>query len=102
MAIPEQYTAYECADYFASERFTHGYFDETSQMTIIYAAADLAEHSELGFLAVGRPGVDGMEWGYRRGESGLWAYYPIGREFMYLAPTVAALVDGWYSGAIVV
>jgi hypothetical protein len=102
MMIPEQYAAYDCADYFASERFTHGHYDEAAHVTTFYAAEDVTEHTELGLLVVGRPGADGIEWGYRRGESGLWAYYPIGRVFAYLAPTVAALCDGWYAGRITV
>ena len=43
---------------------------------------------------------DGINWGYRRGNSGLWAWYPIDAEFRYLAPTTEALLDGWFSGSI--
>jgi len=98
--IPERYRVYPCGDYFGSPQFTRGYFDEEAQFTTFYAAADVVEYPALGFLAIGGPGVDGIEWGYRCGESGLWAYYPITSEFVYLAPTVAALFEGWSSGRI--
>ena len=98
--IPERFKAYACADYFDSKRFAAGHHDETAHLTTFYAAVDVAERLDSSFLAVGRPGVDGIEWGYRRGKPGLWAYYPITGEFKYLAPTVAALFEGWYSGRI--
>ena len=100
--IPERYQPYACADYFESERFTRGFYDETAQQQTFYPAAELVEHPVLDFLAVGRPGVDGIEWGYRRNEAGLWAYYPITDEFEYLASTVAELFEGWYAGRITV
>jgi hypothetical protein len=55
---------------------------------------------EISLLAVGGPGVDGIPWGYRRGEPGLWAYYPIEMEFTYVAATVTALVETWASGKL--
>ncbi len=97
--IPEAYKTYECADYFES-RFVRGYYDESAHLTTFLPTDQLSERTEREFLVVGRPGVDGIEWGYRRGHSGLWAYYPITCEFEYLAPTVTALFDGWYSGQI--
>lgn len=99
--IPEAFKTYNCADYFES-RFIHGFYDEQAHLTIILPVDQLSERSDLHFLVVGRPGVDGIEWGYRHGHSGLWAYYPISRKFEFLAPTVTALFDGWYSGQITV
>ncbi len=97
--IPAGYVIYECADYFES-RFVRGFYDELAHLTTFFPAEQLTERTELEFFVVGRPGVDGIEWGYRRGHSGLWAYYPIAGEFVFLAPTVTALFDGWYSGQI--
>ncbi len=97
--IPEAFKTYNCADYFES-RFIDGFYDEQAHLTIILPVDQLSERSDLHFLVVGRPGVDGIKWGYRQGHSGLWAYYPISRRFEFLAPTVTALFDGWYSGQI--
>ena len=100
--IPERYQSYECTAYFESERFTRGFYDEAAHLHTFYPAAELVEHPALGFLAIGRPGVGGIEWGYRRGQTGLWAYYPTTGEFEHLAPTVAELFEGWYAGRITV
>ena len=51
---------------------------------------------------IGRPGVDGIEWGYRRGLRGLWAHYPIENRFVHLASTAQELRDGYASGRITV
>jgi hypothetical protein len=52
------------------------------------------------FLIVGRPGVDGIEWGYRRGYVGTWAHYPVARDFRLLADSISALRDGYTSGRV--
>lgn len=100
--IPKQFNGYCCADYFASGRFTGGVWDEPSQLWVIVAADQIVERSELEFLVIGRPGCDGIEFGYRMGRDGLWAYYPIDREFTLVAPSISALVDGWLAGSIVI
>ena len=46
--------------------------------------------------------MDGIDWGYRRGQAGLWAWYPTDGEFLWLAPTVEALLQGWLAGTITV
>jgi hypothetical protein len=98
--IPNHLHEYACADYFSSPWSTQGCWDETSQMWVIVSAAEVEERQEIRFLVVGRPGVDGIEFGYRQGRAGLWAYYPIEGEFVLMAPTVAELVEGWLSGKL--
>jgi len=100
--IPERFSDYSCADYFDSDTFTRGVWHEPSQLWVIVPADKVAERRELEFLVVGRPGCDGIEFGYRKGLDGLWVYYPIGREFRLLAPNVAELVVGWFGGSITV
>lgn len=102
MKIPEQFTDYDCRDYFDSDKFTHGHYDQHAHCWTFHAAADVREHPEVRFLAIGGPGCDGIEWGYRKGQSGLWAFYPIEHRFELLAPTLAELFDGWYSQRITV
>ena len=102
MEIPEQFKDYDCRDYFDSDKFTRGFYDEHAQFWTFYAAAAVVEHPELEFLAVGAPGCDGLEWGYRKGHTGLWVFYPIEQRFQLLAPTLAELFDGWYSERITV
>jgi hypothetical protein len=68
-----------------------------------YAIAPLTdayENKETSFFAVGRSGCDGIDFGYRAGHVGLWAYYPITREFKFMSTTVVELVEGWCSGKL--
>ena len=90
---------YETAEYFTSS-FREGVYDQNSQWWIIHRQEELYEHHD--FLVVGSPGVDMIEFGYRKGEYGIWMYEPIGEEFRYLAPSLAVLLEGWDTGAITV
>jgi hypothetical protein len=98
--LPERWRDFNCADYFSSALAEHGYWDEPGQYWYIWPAERVYENSELQFLIIGTAGVDGIDWGYRRGHSGLWAWYPIDAEFVALAPTAEGLLEGWLSGAI--
>ena len=100
MDIPERYQDYECGDYFGFERYLRGIWSESEQLEFIVSAEKVLEHPEIQFLVVGRPGVDGIEFGYRKGQHGIWAFYPISREFSLVAPNLDALLDGWRSGSI--
>lgn len=61
---------------------------------------DLYEDTEIEFVVVGTSGCDGINFGFRKGHTGLWAYYPIDGEFKLMASSVAELVDGWCSGQL--
>ena len=101
-ALPVRWRDFNCADYFSSELAEHGYWDEPGQYWYMVSAERVYEDTERQFLVIGGPGVDGIDWGYRRGHTGLWAWYPINAEFAPLAPTAQALWQGWLSGAITV
>jgi hypothetical protein len=94
MQIPEQFKDYDCRDYFDSDKFARGVYDEQARFWTFYIATDVIERPELEFLAVGSPGCDGLEWGYRKGSPGLWVFYPIEQRFQLLAPTLAELFEG--------
>ena len=100
MKIPERFSDYRCSDYFASEQFTRGVWSECEQLWLVVSADEVVEDPEREFLVVGRPGVDGIEFGYRRGHDGIWAHYPIGADFTLVAPSIGALVEGWLGGSI--
>jgi len=93
--IPEGYRDYPCEDYFAGDWSVRGHFDELSQTLVVVPLSSAYEDREAEFFAVGRSGCDGIDFGYRKGHSGLWAFYPIERKFRYMAATIAELVDGW-------
>jgi hypothetical protein len=99
---PEQFKGNACADYFDSVAFPEGIWSERDQLWLILPSAEVFERSGEKFLVIGRPGVDGIEFGYRRELDGVWAYYPFTREFLKLAPNVKSLVEGWNGGTITV
>ena len=100
MDVPEKWRGYDCGDYFHSALADHGWWDEESQYLYIQCAQNLREDATRKFLVIGGPGVDGIEWGYRKGHSGIWAHYPIDDEFVQLASSASELRDGYSSGQI--
>ena len=102
MDVPEKWRSYNCDDYFLSPLSENGWWDEPAQCWYIEPADRVLEDARRDFLIIGRPGVDGIQWGYRRGEQGLWAHYPIDDEFVLLARSASELRDGYASGRITV
>ena len=100
--IPLEYRDFPCDDYFGEGWSVDGYFDEAAQLWVIAPLAEAYLDREIGFFAVGRSGCDGIDFGYRKDQSGLWAFYPIECKFKYMASTVAELVDGWHSSRLFV
>ena len=90
----------EAAEYFAY--FSKGRFDDVGKYGFIYSR-DQARTSEDGErLYIGRAGVDGIEFVFRRGSPGVWAYYPIEGDYMLKAENIATFEAGWRSGEITV
>jgi hypothetical protein len=103
MEVPKRWRDYPCVDYFSSPLASDGYWDEPSQLWLIEACERVEEELEAGFLQVGRPGVDSIGFGYRKGQPGFWAMHRMdGGEFQYLAPSVQEFLDGWFAGRITV
>jgi hypothetical protein len=100
MDVPEKWRAYSCEDYFSSPLSVHGYWDEPGELWLIEPCERVEEELDAEFLQVGRPGVDRIGFGYRKGHSGLWAYHRVELRFQYLAESVMQLLDGWLSGRI--
>ena len=100
MEVPKQFKAYSCEGYFHSEQFVNGVWDAKSQLWLLVSASEIVEKPELSFLVIGRPGTDGIEFGFRKGLAGIWACYPIEQKFVLIATDVSALVERWFSGGI--
>ncbi|MBI3864294.1 MAG: hypothetical protein HY290_20615 [Planctomycetia bacterium] len=102
-ATPKRWRNYRCDDYFLSQLAVNGYFDESAQQWLIVTAEEVAEDVKAEFLQIGSPGADGIGFGYRNGQPGLWAYHCMtGQEFQWLARTAQQLLDGWMAGTITV
>jgi hypothetical protein len=98
--MTEQFQDYACVEYFADGWSERGHFDEEAQLQVIVPLSEAYEEQDIGFFAIGRSGCGGIDFGYRKGLSGLWAYYPIDQDFLLMAPTIADLVEGWCSGRL--
>ena len=102
MDVPERFRSYPCDDYFRDGWYARGHFDDDSQLSVVTPLDDTYEREDVEFFAIGRSGCDGIDFGYRKGQPGLWAYYPIDREFTLVASSVAELIDAWVSGRLLV
>jgi hypothetical protein len=67
---------------------------------VVVPAGETELDRDPDLFAIGRPGVDGIAFGYRRGHGGIWAFYPIGREFVRVADSTSDLVERWRSNRI--
>ncbi|WP_217475233.1 hypothetical protein [Stutzerimonas stutzeri] len=95
-----RFSEYLCEEYLNSALSKDGYYSETSYTQVIVPMFDAYELQDVGFLAVGRSGADGIDFGYRKGKSGIWAFYPIDNEFKYMSPSLSEFVPAWVSGSL--
>ena len=98
--VPRRWIDYRCDDYFHEGWAERGHLHEPSQTLAICPLAEAYEIADIEFFAVGRSGWDGIDFGFRKGRSGLWAFRPIDRDFKFMAATVAELVEGWCSSRL--
>ena len=56
--------------------------------------------AERGWLSIGGPGVDGIEFGLLRDRRGVFAFYPVSGENVWKADSATRLMSGWMSGEI--
>jgi hypothetical protein len=98
--IPQEFDRFDCLEYFRD--FGAGRYDADAQLWFILPVAQVQVHGEDDALIVGRPGVDGIEFCYRFGHSGVWAFYPIEREWRAVSSTLRDLESRWNDGALIV
>lgn len=100
MKRPDHLADFRCEDYFESVYAAEGFWSELEQNWLIEPANEISLAADAEFLQVGRPGLDGIGFGYRRFLDGLWAFHPQESRFQFLSPDVASLVKGWNDGSI--
>jgi hypothetical protein len=78
-----------------------GYYSQRDQYWLLRPSDEwkLLE-AEDNWLEVGGPGVDGISFVLKRGEQGVFAYYPIEREFVWKARDAESLIAGWLASTI--
>jgi hypothetical protein len=79
-----------------------GCYSQKEQYWTIRPRNEYRYDVQRGWLCIGGPGVDGIEFGLLEGRKGVFAYYPIGRDYVWKAASVAELMNGWLSGAVTV
>ena len=87
-----------CAEYFKSYR--DGRFHERSQLWFILPIQDISIDPRRSALVVGSAGADSIDFCFRRGHAGVWAYYPYENEWVLKANSLAELERGWLEGTI--
>ncbi len=93
---------YQCSEYLASQWAAEGLWDELAQLFLLEPLSRVEILSDIGFMQVGRPGVDGIGLGYRFKQAGLWAYYPVDQRFELLATSLELFLKGWSTNTITV
>ena len=101
-AIPDL-SRFDCDDYAHSDLAHVGFCDEQNRCWLVVPVSDAEELKDfngrsLNFLSIGRPGVDGIAFGYRTGHPGVWAYYPSEGRFELVAKTAQELIAEWQAG----
>lgn len=80
--------------------YAEGRYDNFNQIGYIYSRDGIRESDDGGRLYIGRPGVDGIEFLYRRGSPSIWAYYPIEGDIEWKADDIESFERAWKSGAL--
>ena len=100
MLVQSDIIKFNCNEY-ASGEFSNGYYDKLSHLQLILPLSE-ASIGEGGQLVIGYAGTDGIEFCYREHHHGVWAYYPIDKEFVLKANSLVELVKGYLNSSILV
>ena len=82
------------------EHYSDGIYDPTAFLDWIYKVGDVRESDDGDELYIGRPGVDGIEFVYRRGSGAIWAYHPMESRWQLLADDIKKFERGWKAGEL--
>jgi len=97
-SIPREFRSFRCAEYFNA--YQDGRYDADGQWWFILPANNVTVDTVRQALVVGSPGADGIDFCYRAGLDGIWAYYPIEDRWSLVASTLRELEQGWLDGTI--
>jgi len=87
-----------CAEYF--EKFTDGRYHEAGRHWFILAQLEILVDRCGKDLVIGSAGCDGIDFCFRQGLRGIWAYYPVEGDYVLVAANLKALEEGWLNGSI--
>ncbi|MEZ9596605.1 hypothetical protein AB4298_18420 [Shewanella sp. 10N.261.52.F9] len=99
MLTRNEFEKFQCDEYLAEE-YRAGFYHEESYLQLILAVENAYVGENGSYLVIGHAGVDGIEFCYQLCHKGIWAYYPIDKEFVFMASTIKNLILGWRNGDI--
>jgi len=79
-----------------------GFYSENEKYWTIRTRCEWKHDPDREWICLGGPGVDGIEFGVRKGRVGVFAYYALDAEFIVKAESVPELIHGWTNGSIAV
>lgn len=82
-----------CDAYF--DRYASGVYDEFNHLQLILPAERAYIVADRRDLVVGHAGVDGIEFCFRPGMSGIYAWYGIDAEHRLVTEDLDALLSAW-------
>lgn len=88
---PRCWFGYRCDEYFANGWWNPEHAESQDNDGCIRPCSWIYEVPREEFLAIGTSGCDGIDFGYRKSERGLWAYYPGEAYCKPMAETLAEL-----------
>lgn len=97
---PSCWFGYGCDEYFADGWWNPEHAESGDDDGCVRPCSWIYEMPQEDFLAVGTSGCDGIDFGYRKREPGLWAYYPGEAYYKPMAQTLAELSRGWRDGRL--
>jgi hypothetical protein len=86
------------SEYFQS--FLDERYNDAGRHWFITPGSDITIQREGSDLVVGSAGCDLIDFCFRNGSDGVWAYYPIDDEYVLVAATLNELETGWKDGSI--
>ena len=94
-------TQFSCVEYLNNFAQT-GYFDKSSFLDLIYPLVDAKPINNNQFFEIGRADVDGIVFGYRANQQGIWAFYPISHHYKFMTASLNDFIQQWQNGILTV
>ena len=98
MKLPSGLRDTGCTEYFRD--YKAGRYDDESQIWYISPEPEVYICSETSCLVIGRPGVDFIEFCFRPGHTGVWAFSPFEGEWTRIAESLRDLERKWAEDAL--
>ena len=90
----------EARSYFSD--YAKGRFHESAQLQYIYPIDGVHESGDGTALFIGRAGANSIEFAFRKGYPGIWAWHPMEKRWDRIADDLPSFHKGWLDGSVTV